>query len=169
VRVIESKPPETFAAGELATRAGVSTDTLRHYERKGIIDRPQRQPNGYRRYPACTVERVLLVRRALTIGFTLDELVQVLKVRDRGGVPCRTVRNLAGQKLTAIEQRLRELAALRDELRATLQDWDARIVKAGPNKCSRLLENLQVNNGSQRPGAPTFSSNRQPINKRKTK
>ncbi|MCA1601762.1 MAG: MerR family transcriptional regulator [Acidobacteria bacterium] len=49
-------------------------DTLRHYERKGVLPRPQRSPNGYREYPAAALERVRMIRRALAVGFTLDEL-----------------------------------------------------------------------------------------------
>src|SRR5436305_8540073 len=105
-------------AGELARAAGVSTDTLRHYERKGVLPRPRRSPNGYREYAAESLARVLLVRRALTFGFTLDELARVLRARERGGAPCREVRALAASKLSGVEARLRELASLRDDRRA---------------------------------------------------
>ena len=59
-------------AGEVATLSGVSTDTLRHYERKKVLQKPRRGANGYRLYPAETPERVKLVQRALAVGFTLD-------------------------------------------------------------------------------------------------
>src|SRR5215471_14896161 len=93
-------------AGELAQLAGVSTDTLRHYERKGLLAAPCRSVNGYREYPKNAFRRVRLIRRALEIGFTLDELSRVLSVRDRGGAPCRQVRALAGEKLHKVETRL---------------------------------------------------------------
>src|SRR2546423_8941552 len=70
-------------AGELARASGVSTDTLRHYERKGVLPKPRRSPNGYREYAAESLARVLLVRRALAFGFTLDELARVLSARAR--------------------------------------------------------------------------------------
>ena len=98
-------------AGELARAAGVSTDTLRHYERKGVLARPRRSRNGYREYPPEALERVLLVRRALGVGFTLAELARILRVRDRGGAPCREVRELAAAKLAGVEEQLRALAA----------------------------------------------------------
>jgi DNA-binding transcriptional MerR regulator len=129
-------------AGELAREAGVSTDTLRHYERKGVLQRPRRSANGYREYPPDALARVLLVRRALDFGFTLDELAQVLRARERGGVPCREVRALAAAKLSGVEARLRELAELRDELRATLTDWDSRLSKAAGGARAGLLESL---------------------------
>ena len=89
-----------FRSGELARLAGVSTDTLRHYERKGLLKRARRSANGYREYLATDLDRVRLVRGALGIGFTLDELARILSVRDRGGAPCRQVRALAGRSLT---------------------------------------------------------------------
>lgn len=132
------------SAGELARRAGVSTDTLRHYERKGVIMRPPRQANGYRTYPPTTLCRVQLVRRALAIGFTLDELAEILHVRDGGGAPCRKVRQLAASKLELVEKRLEELVALRDELGSTLKNWDSRLAKTPVGRRSELLENLTL-------------------------
>lgn len=84
-----------WLAGELAAAAGVSTDTLRHYERKGVLPKPNRASNGYRRYPANALERVRLIRNALAVGFTLDELSRFLSERDQGGAPCGAVRALA--------------------------------------------------------------------------
>ena len=129
-------------AGELARAAGVSTDTLRHYERKGVLGRPRRSANGYREYPPEALERVLLVRRALSFGFTLDELARVLRTRERGGAPCREVRALAAGKLEEVESRLRELRALRGELRAILGEWDERLSEAADGGRAGLLESL---------------------------
>ena len=129
-------------AGELARAAGVSTDTLRHYERKGVLGAPRRSANGYREYPPEALGRVLLVRRALAFGFTLDELARVLRTRGRGGAPCREVRALAAGKLEEVESRLRELRALRGELRAILGEWDARLSGAADGGRAGLLESL---------------------------
>jgi len=128
--------------GLLAKAAGVSPDTLRHYERKGVIRKPVRSANGYRGYPPETLDRVRLVRRALAVGFTLNELSQVLKVRDRGGAPCRKVRDLATEKLSSIEAQLADMSVLRDELRSTLNDWDARLARSTPGSPAGLLEAL---------------------------
>ena len=129
-------------AGELARAAGVSTDTLRHYERKGVLGRPRRSANGYREYPPEALGRVLLVRRALSFGFTLDELARVLRTRERGGAPCREVRALAAGKLEEVESRLRELRELRGELRAILGEWDERLSGAADGGQAGLLESL---------------------------
>src|ERR1700730_16243192 len=91
-----------YRSGELAELAGISTDTLRHYERKSVLPRPLRKANGYRQYPASALQRVRVIRRALAVGFTLDELAGVLSVRDSGGAPCKEVRALAAAKLSDI-------------------------------------------------------------------
>jgi len=152
---VRTKP---FTAGELARAAAVSTDTLRHYERKGVIGRPLRGANGYRQYPPATLNRVRLVRRALGIGFTLDELAAILKLRERGGTPCREVRRLAGEKLASTEERLRELTELRDELRTTLKEWDARLAKTAKGNRAGLLEALPPRSPRRSPSAAKFST-----------
>jgi DNA-binding transcriptional MerR regulator len=129
-------------AGELAKACGVSTDTLRHYERKGVLPAPARAPNGYRLYASRALDRVRLIRKALSLGFKLDELARILKVRDRGGAPCRQVRDLAAARLSEIEERLREMMGLRDELRAILNDWDDRLSGQEEGKRIGLLESL---------------------------
>ena len=131
-----------LSSGELADLAGVSRDTLRHYERKGVLARPLRGHNGYRQYPPEALQRVQLVRRALSVGFTLDELARVLKVRDAGGAPCEEVRKMAAQKLLNVQDQLRELTELRDDLQKTLRDWDARLARREKGKQANLLESL---------------------------
>src|ERR1039458_2633941 len=80
---------QLLRSGELASRAGVSTDTLRYYEQKGVLSPPPRSSNGYRCYPAESLGRVQMVRSALRIGFSTDELSHVLRVRQSGGGPPR--------------------------------------------------------------------------------
>lgn len=92
---------KALRSGALAKAIGVSPDTIRHYERLGILPRASRTASGYRMYPASAIERVLVVRRALRIGFSLVELAEVLKTRDAGGIPCRRVYELAQEKLKA--------------------------------------------------------------------
>ena len=85
-------------SGELATMATVSTDTLRHYERLGLLPKPARTLANYRDYPAQAVERLRIIRNALAVGFSLDEIGRILRVRDQGGAPCHEVRRMAGEK-----------------------------------------------------------------------
>jgi len=144
-----------LSSGELAELAGVSSDTLRHYERKGVLARPRRGANGYRQYPAEALSRVQLVRRALSVGFTLDELARILKVRDQGGAPCEEVRSLAAQKLANIETQLRELTKLRNDLRFTLRDWDARLARRVKGERVGLLESLPTKTDRRNAGRVT--------------
>jgi DNA-binding transcriptional MerR regulator len=131
-----------LSPSELAQLTGVSTDTLRHYERKGVLGLPTRSDSGYRRYPPDAVARVRLVRRALTIGFTLDELAGVLSERDRGGAPCQRVRTLVTERLVELEAHLGDLTELRDELRLLLRDWDRRLSRIPVGAEARLLDLL---------------------------
>jgi MerR family transcriptional regulator, copper efflux regulator len=150
-----------FRSGQLAELAGVSTDTLRHYERTGVLPRPERAPNGYREYPTEALERVRLVRRALAIGFTLEELARILAIRDRGLAPCRYVRALAGEKLHAVEDHIQELEVLRETLRGLIKEWDARLAVTPEGTQARLLTELLP------PTAPeVFEEARPPVARR---
>jgi DNA-binding transcriptional MerR regulator len=150
------RPSGTFSSGELARLTGVSTDTLRGYERRGLLPRPRRAPNGYREYPPEAALRVRLVQRALSIGFTLDELRQVFNVRDRGGAPCREVRSLAGRKLELLEQRIEELVGARDRLQEIVGHWDVILSRTPQGARASLLEALDtlVEPGQDPPHVP---------------
>ena len=130
-------------SGELARLAGVSTDLLRRYERIGVMPRPERTLNGYRQYPATALDRVHAARRSLTLGFSLPELARIFAIRDRGGAPCRKVRDLAEKKLRQVEQSLMEIKALRRQLRDTLLDWDCRLSNTRAGRRAGLIESLK--------------------------
>lgn len=136
---------------QLSRLAGVSTDTLRHYERKGVLARAERSANGYREYSAAALERVRIVRRAIAIGFTLDELSRFLIQRDKGGAPCRKVRALAAEKLETIERQLVEMAAVRDDLKSALADWDKTLAHTPHGRQARLLDALALTPANGRP------------------
>jgi DNA-binding transcriptional MerR regulator len=127
---------------EVARLTGVSADTLRHYEKKGLLPTPARTASGYRRYAADTVTRVHLIQGALVIGFSLDELTRILRERDRGAAPCQEVRALVNQRLADLEDHIKELATLRTELQALVEDWDAKLARTTPRKRAHLLETL---------------------------
>jgi MerR family transcriptional regulator, copper efflux regulator len=129
-------------SGELSRLAGISTDTLRHYERLGVLPKPPRTNGGYRDYPANSLERVRLVQSALKVGFSLPELATILRMRDGGEVPCHRVRAIAEHKLREVKQQINDLLGMRDQLERILKDWDARLARTGKGKQARLLESL---------------------------
>src|SRR5688572_25329047 len=135
---------------EVAQATGVSTDTLRHYERHGLLPRVTRTAAGYRRYSAATVQRVLLIQRALVVGFSLADLKRVLGVRDKGGAPCGSVRDLVGERLHGLDRHIEQLTALREELRALLVEWDVRLTKTPEGQRAHLLEGLGSKSGIER-------------------
>jgi len=102
-----------FTIGELASAAGIGVETVRFYERQGLLVRPSKPMHGYRHYPAETLKRIEFIRRAKAVGFSLDEIGELLALRARPGSPCKTVRARALAKRDAIDAKLRELEALR--------------------------------------------------------
>jgi MerR family copper efflux transcriptional regulator len=140
--MVQSGYSKTLRSGALAKSAGVSPDTIRHYERIGVLPRASRTASGYRVYSASALERVLVVQRALRIGFTLAELAEVLKARDAGATPCRRVYQLAQEKLKCIEADLEALKRTRRYVKKVLCDWEQRLEGAGSEEKSHLLYSL---------------------------
>lgn len=102
--------------GELADRVGVPTQTVRFYERRGLLPAPRRQPNGYRAYGEDAAGRLRFIRTAQAAGLTLAEIKGVLDLRDDGAAPCAHVAQLLDTKLEEVRQRKRQLATLEDQL-----------------------------------------------------
>jgi DNA-binding transcriptional MerR regulator len=132
---------EALGPKTLARATGVSTDTLRHYERLGLLRGTARTRSGYRRYPAESIARVLLIQRALIVGFTLKELKDVLAERDSGGVPCRRVYDLVAEKLGSLDRQIDTLNALKTEVQSLLDEWSERL-RETPSRPAHLLETL---------------------------
>jgi DNA-binding transcriptional MerR regulator len=140
--MVQNTGSKALRSGALAKASGVSPDTIRHYERIGVLPRASRTDSGYRVYPASAVERVLVVQRALRIGFTLAELGEVLQSRDAGSAPCRRVYELAQEKLKGIEADIEALKGTQRYMKKVLSDWEQRIQSAGPGQKSHLLLSL---------------------------
>jgi DNA-binding transcriptional MerR regulator len=128
--------------GEVAKAAGISVDTVRHYERIGVLRRAPRTESGYRVYQPDAIDRVRLVRAAVQFGFSLNELARFMRARDTGAPPCRAVRAAAQQIVERIELQIAELTETRTWIRAVLQQWDERLAQARPGEAARLLEAL---------------------------
>ena len=129
-------------SGELARLTGVSADTLRHYERLGILPTSKRTKGGYRIFNASAVETVQLTQRALQLGFTLKELSEILRIRESGGVPCQRVLGLTEEKLRLVEEQIQELQRTQDYLRELVRDWREKLMRTPPGSQAMLLHSL---------------------------
>ncbi|HUF48594.1 MAG TPA: heavy metal-responsive transcriptional regulator [Vicinamibacterales bacterium] len=109
-------PTRTYRIGELAARTGLSADTLRYYERAGLIDAPARTSGGFRLYDEHDAARLTFIRRAQAVGFSLDDIRDLLQADVSGDVRCRQVRTLITTRLSKVDERLAELRAFRRSL-----------------------------------------------------
>lgn len=102
--------------GDLSEQTGTSPQTIRYYERIGVLPEPERRVNSYRVYGPDDVDRLRFVRGARALDFTLDDIEEILDLRDRGTAPCAHVMRLMDEKISAIDERIRALERLRKEL-----------------------------------------------------
>ena len=100
---------ETIKIGRLAELSGVSIDTVRYYEREGLLPKPARRPSGYREYGQDDVERLRFVRRAKELGFTLTEIAELLSLAANRHSDMQGVRRKAEERLEQVEAKIKEL------------------------------------------------------------
>lgn len=112
--------------GEVTQRTGVAPPTIRYYESLGLLDPPARSAAGYRRYAQATVDELLFIRKAQALGFSLDEIREILTLTRAGKAPCSHVLSLARQHLAAADERIRQLRRFRGQLAAEIEKWDRR-------------------------------------------
>lgn len=110
-----------FTIGQLAQRAQLATETLRHYERLGLIEPSRRSPSNYRLYGSQALQRLRFIRRAQALGFSLPEIRQLLELHRQGEGDMAQVRAVAEQRLRQIEQRMADLQRLRGGLEQLVQ------------------------------------------------
>lgn len=128
--------------GELADRLGLNPRTIRYYERIALLPDPRRTPAGYRVYGEEDLERVRFIKTAQRLNITLDEIREILALRERRERPCDYVRGVLRREVDAINQRLDELARLRDELVAL--DRLADELPAGDDGTCPLIEHVRT-------------------------
>ncbi|MBX3196712.1 MAG: MerR family transcriptional regulator [Labilithrix sp.] len=108
----------TMTIGALAEKSSVGVETIRYYEREGLLPKPARSHSGYRVYPDEAVERVRFIRRAKDLGFTLDEISELLALKVTHGKSCRSVRDRGLAKLADIDRKMNDLRRMRRALSA---------------------------------------------------
>jgi DNA-binding transcriptional MerR regulator len=133
---------EFYRSGEIAKICGCSTDTLRHYERLGLIHKPLRSENRYRKYPKQTIHRVKQIQAALRIGFSLKELSKIFHIRDHDGIPCKNVRDLAEMKLQQLQIKIEEMNSTRQQLQQLIKEWDKLLKQKPSGERAGLLDKL---------------------------
>jgi DNA-binding transcriptional MerR regulator len=111
--------------GEVAKQAGVNRETIRYYERVGLLQKPLRSPSGYRVYSPEALARVQFIKRAQGFGFSLDEIREIINLSRAGRSPCSRVRRLVQQKLEEVDRRIAELSEFRQELADFLEELES--------------------------------------------
>jgi DNA-binding transcriptional MerR regulator len=122
---------------DVANKTGVSADTIRFYERKGLLPPPQRTPSGYRQYRPSVVERVRFIKGAQSLELSLSEIRELLEIKDRGACPCGHTKAIVEQHIAEIDDEVRKLRRLRSELESlrTLEWFDLGRSSAGSWPC----------------------------------
>lgn len=129
----------SFRIGEVAGRSGVSVDTVRYYERRNLLPAAQRTAGGYRIFNSETVDRVLFIKQAQELGFSLDEISSLLSTN--GSSECRRVRDLLDAKLTELDARLKSMHEFHDKLTRYLAECEEEL-KRHPDsaECPVVIE-----------------------------
>ncbi len=120
---------EPLTIGALAKQAGVHVETIRYYQRRGLLDEPARPAGGIRRYGADTAARIGFIKRAQDIGFSLDEIKDLLRLERTPD--CRDARNIAERKLSTVQTRIADLRRVRRVLATLIAECDA----GGERRC----------------------------------
>ncbi|MDE1900996.1 MAG: Hg(II)-responsive transcriptional regulator [Alphaproteobacteria bacterium] len=113
----------TLTIGSLAQAAGVNIATIRYYQRRGLLEEPDRPLRGYRRYPVDMAKRVRFIKRAQALGFTLEEIIALMRLEKMNC--CADTRMLATHKVASIKQKLADLTAMKKALMQLINQCDA--------------------------------------------
>ena len=131
--------PDSLTIGKVADQGGVKVQTIRYYERRGLLPKPARTAAGYRTYSDDAVRRLRFIRQAQALGFSLSEIEELLSLRVRSGTTCGDIRKRARQKITMVNDKIEELQRIKDAL--------SRLAKActgqGPTAECPILEALE--------------------------
>ena len=126
---------DTLSIGQVARKAGVGVETVRFYEREGLLEEPPRRASGYRQYSDQVVKRIRFIKRAQQLGFSLKEITELLLLRVDAQTSCEVVKQRTEAKIAEVEQKLVELQRMRQAL---LQVASLCIGRGPTDRCSML-------------------------------
>ncbi len=133
-----------LTVNELALRAAVSPHVVRYYLRIGLLKAQQRKDNGYRLFDLRDVDRLRFIRQARCLGFTLNEISQILTRAANGESPCRDVRGIVEHRIKENRVKIEEMQALQQRMEQTLEQWrEMPDSDADPDSICRLIESVQ--------------------------
>ena len=121
--------------GTVAVRSGLTVDTIRFYEKQGLVAKPHRSSGGFRLYSEDDLDRLSFVSRAQALGFSLVEIRELLLLRDAGSETCSHVHDLLNQKVIAIQQKIADLRKLERQLKDARKRCDQELAKECTGSC----------------------------------
>lgn len=136
--MVRSMSPLTVS--KLADRVGTSADTVRYYERIGLLPEPDRSPSGYRVYDEDAVERVQFIKYAQRFGLRLEEIGELLEIRERGLCPCGHTRRLLERRLAELDHDMAAMARLRRDIAQMLDELPPRAGAGGPTDLGKEVD-----------------------------
>lgn len=125
--------------GQVAKQTGVTVETIRFYEKQGLIATPQRSDAGYRQYPSETIKRVRFIQHAKEVGFTLKDIGELLALRREPGSSCTDIKLRTTQKIEDVDKKIQELKRIREALARMVMKCSGR----GPLSVCPILEELE--------------------------
>jgi DNA-binding transcriptional MerR regulator len=139
----KSMAKEGAFIGDVSRRTGLSVHTIRFYQAEGLVREPARTDSGYRVFSPQTVEQLQFIRKAQALGFTLDEIRELLVLRDRSTDACAHVKSLVEEKIASVHGKIRELEAMEKDLKRVLADCNRQVRRhtpAGRGPCPVLMK-----------------------------
>ncbi|MEQ8350382.1 MAG: heavy metal-responsive transcriptional regulator [Leptospiraceae bacterium] len=137
MKTLSAKNGVTYTTGKLARRAGVNLQTIRYYERSGLLPAPERNESGYRQYTENALVRIRFIKKAQALGFSLKEIQELLRMRTDENRQCKEVEELVVSKIEELNEKIVELKGAQSTLQGLLKDADA---TTPASECPFLIE-----------------------------
>lgn len=135
---------KTLKIGDVSKESGIGIEALRFYERSGLLGKPVRSESNYRLYDEGVLERLAFIKKAQTLGFSLDEIKRIISDAQSGASPCDDVREIVRRRLAELDERMKEMKRYRKELAETLEEWDK--IGRAPGHICGLIETAEIEN-----------------------